>query len=227
MRAVLLMCGLLSAAGCVQHVRPYKPKVRDYKPEKYAPVVDRRVDGSLWNETADTLFTYRRASLVGDLITVVVSESANATRGAGTSLSRSSNFEVGIGSLAGLMKAIATAHPSVDPSKLISALTKSEFEGKGTTQRSGTLQATLTARIKRVLPNGDLYVEGSKVVLVNNEESHLYISGVVRPADVEADNTVSSASIADAQVEYTGRGQVADQQRKGWFARLLDWVNPF
>lgn len=227
-RALLLAALLLApGTGCTTHIRPFKPKVRNYKADAYAPVTDRREEGSLWNDRADTLFTHRRSSMVGDLVTVVIDESANATRNANTDLSRKSELSLGIPAFAGLMKALKSAHPSIDPSKLLSALTKNDFAGKGQTKRSGKLQATLTTRIKRVLPNGDLYVEGTKVVMVNEEESHLYVSGVVRPSDIEADNTVRSSVIADAQVEYTGRGPVSDKQKPGWFARFLDMVNPF
>ena len=76
-------------------------------------------------------------------------------------------------------------------------------------------------------PNGDLYLEGTKVILINAEEYHLYISGLVRPSDIAQDNTVASNRVADAQVEFTGRGDVADQQRKGWFGRMWDTINPF
>jgi flagellar L-ring protein precursor FlgH len=77
------------------------------------------------------------------------------------------------------------------------------------------------------MPNGDLFLEGTKVVLINNEEYHLYISGLVRPTDIQQDNSVFSSRIADAQIEFTGRGDLADQQRKGWFSKFIDWANPF
>jgi flagellar L-ring protein precursor FlgH len=64
-------------------------------------------------------------------------------------------------------------------------------------------------------------------VLINNEEYHLYISGLVRPTDIAQDNSVLSSRVADAQIEFTGRGDLADQQRKGWFAKFVDWINPF
>jgi flagellar L-ring protein FlgH len=214
-------------AGCVPHISPYKPKIRKYKLDSYATAGNTHLDGSLWDESADTLFTHRRSTRVGDLVTVVIKEAANATRNAGTDLSRSSDMSVGVSAFAGLMKVLQSAYPSVDPSKLIDTLTKNDFKGSGETKSSGKLEATLTARIKQVLPNGDYYIEGSKVVMVNLEESHLYLSGVVRPSDIQADNSVSSDVIADAQVEYTGRGPVSDKQRPGWFQRLFDVVSPF
>jgi flagellar L-ring protein FlgH len=77
------------------------------------------------------------------------------------------------------------------------------------------------------MPNGDLYVEGTKVVMINNEEYHLYVSGVIRPADVAQDNSVVSSKVADAQIEFTGRGDMADTIDRGWFTKLIDWLNPF
>ena len=230
MRLGALMVMLVASAalsGCVKHIAPYKPKIRDYRAEAYAPVRDRRAEGSLWNESAGTLFTYRRAALVGDLITVMVKEQANASRDAGTALSRSGEASLGISAFGGLMAALKKAYPSVDPAKLLSAASKNDFSGKGQTSRSGKIEATITVRIKKLLPNGDFYIEGSKALLVNDEESHLYVSGVIRPSDVQADNSVLSDRVADMQVEYTGRGPVADKQKPGWFSRLMDWVSPF
>jgi flagellar L-ring protein precursor FlgH len=77
------------------------------------------------------------------------------------------------------------------------------------------------------MPNSDLYVEGTKVVLVDDEEHHLYVSGLIRQADVKADGTVSSSQVADAEIEYTGRGDVSDQQRPGWLSRILGAIWPF
>jgi flagellar L-ring protein FlgH len=223
----LLLLALLLLPACTTHIRPFKPKVRNYKADKYATASDRLNEGSLWSQSTDTLFTHRRSARVGDLVTIVIKEAANATDNAGTDLSRSSEVSLGVSAFAGAMKALAAAHPSIDPKVLVSAATKNNFSGKGATKRSGALQATLTARIKKVLPNGDLYLEGTKVVMVNEEESHIYVSGVIRPADIQADNSVFSGVIADAQVEYTGRGPVSDKQKPGWFSRLIDWVWPF
>lgn len=226
-RSGLIVVVAVAMTHCVTHIKPYKPKVRKYIPDQYETSSDSTLEGSLFSDAADTLFTHRRSSRVGDLITVVVAESANANDGAGTELSRSSEISAGIPSFLAAMKALQLANPNLDPSKLLAASSKNEFSGKGATQRAGRVSATLTARIKRILPNGDFYLEGGKVVLVNEEESHLYISGVVRPSDIQADNSVLSSVIADAQVEYTGRGVVADKQSPGWLSRVFDWIWPF
>lgn len=213
--------------GCVPHVRPYTPKVRNYKPDRYASAVEKPGDGSLWDESNDSLFTHRRSNRIGDLVTVAIQETAAAARDASTETSKKSELAAGVGSFAGLMTALKAAYPSIDPAKLLAASTQNDFNGKGQTTSSGKVQATLTARIKQVLPNGDYYIEGSKVVMINEEESHIYLSGVIRPADIQADNTISSNLIADAQVEYTGRGSVSDKQKPGWFSRLFDLIWPF
>jgi len=223
--AVIALAALLS--GCVPHVRPYTPKQRKYQMDKYASEADVRQDGSVWIDGDDSLFTQRRSTRVGDLITIAIKESADAARNAGTDTSRSSQMAVGVSSFATAMSALKAAYPSLDPSKLLSASSQNDFSGKGQTTSSGTLNATLTTRIRKVLPNGDYYVEGNKVLMINEEESHLYVSGVIRPSDIQADNTVDSNVVADAQVEYTGRGPVSDKQKPGWFARLLDMINPF
>ena len=94
-------------------------------------------------------------------------------------------------------------------------------------QREGRLEAILPVRVRQILPNGDLYVEGNKVVQVGAESHHLYISGIVRPSDVRTDNSVPSSRVADAQIAYAGSGDVSDQQRPGWLTRQLNRVWPF
>ena len=217
----------LFLAACVHHIAPFKPKVRNYKADKYSPSETVVGEGGLWNDSAESLFTYRRPGRVGDMVTVLIQESANATRNAGTDTSRKSEISMGMPILAGLMGALQSAYPALDSKKLLSAVYQNDFQGKGQTKRSGTIAATLTTRIKKMLPNGDLYIEGTKVVMINQEESHLYLSGVVRRSDIQADNTVMSNLIADAQVEYTGRGPLDGAQKQGWFSRALNWLSPF
>ena len=81
-------------------------------------------------------------------------------------------------------------------------------------------------RVRRVLPNGDLFIEGTKVLLINAEELHIYVSGVIRPQDIQADNSVPSSRIADAEIEFSGRGDLTQNQRPGWLQQLLGHVNP-
>ena len=127
----------------------------------------------------------------------------------------------------GLMAKLKRNFPDLDPEQLLLLTSDHSFDGKGQTQRSGRLTATLPVRVKEVMPNGDLFVEGTNVVMVSNEEHHLYVSGVVRQVDILANNTIPSSRIANAEIEYIGRGDVNDQQRPGWGARALTRGAPF
>ena len=221
---------MLALAGCgPPHISPTAPRQRNYTPGAYAQKDPsaKPAPGSLFSDAAGGYLEDTRAVRVGDVVVIVISESADAQGNATTKLSRDSSTSLGMDTLFGAMAALKKAHPDVDPAKLLSFASQSGFTGDGNTQRAGTLNANIAVRITRALPNGDLFVEGTKVILINNEEYHLYVSGVVRRADIGQDNSVSSSRIADAQFEFTGRGDVADQNRKGWFSRGVDAVNPF
>jgi flagellar L-ring protein precursor FlgH len=132
-----------------------------------------------------------------------------------------------VDSLLGLMPAMKKAYPNIDPAQLLKMASSFDFDGEGKSERSGTLKGSIGVRVKQEMPNGDLFVEGTKVVMINHEEYHLYISGVIRPSDIEMDNSIDSSLIADARVEFTGRGDINDQNERGWLTKILDFVNPF
>ena len=219
------LCIILLAA-CTTHIAPYREKHRKYDSGDYGEA-PKRSGASLYADNGRGLFEDDRAGRVGDVVVVIVDEDTRATQDSSTNAERSSKMELGIPSSMGILGALQAAHPGVDPSKLIGASSESSFAGGGGVSRKGRLAATLPVRVRRVLPNGDLFVEGTKVVMVGNEESHLYLSGVVRPIDIRADDTVPSSRIADAEIEYTGRGDVSGYERPGWLARALNKLWPF
>jgi flagellar L-ring protein precursor FlgH len=228
----LVVAVLLAAvtAGCgPRHIQPFTPRERKYAEGQYAQVDPnkRPTEGSLFSDGVGGLLEDTRAVRVGDVVLVRLAEDADASGESSTDLQRENKMDLGINALLGLVPAIKAAHPNIDPSKLLSFFSESDFAGKGDTKRRGQLSASIAVRVGREMPNGDLYVEGTKVMLINNEEYHLYISGLVRPADIGPDNAVSSTRVADAQIEFTGRGDLADQQRKGWLSRGIDEVSPF
>ena len=220
--ALLLLCG----THCVRHVYPYSHKTREYKPDTYAAPDAARTAGSLWSEGAHNLFEDARARRVGDILTVRVAERADATRDTGTNTQRDSDIQYGVGSFWNAMATLATRNPGVDPNALLAASASASFRGQGNTTRSGQVSATLPVRIKDALPNGDFYVEGNKVLLLNDEESFLYISGVVRAFDIDPDNSVSSGVLADVEMEYTGRGVLSENENVPWLKRLLNYLWP-
>jgi flagellar L-ring protein precursor FlgH len=217
---------LVLTAGCVSHIAPYKPKHRRFEPGEYGQQ-PRAANGSLYASGQRGLFEDDRASRVGDILIVRIDESENASHDASSKLSRSGSNKYGVPASFGILDALKATHPDLDPAALFGSESEAKFDGSGQVKRAGRLNATLSVRIRKVLPNGDFYIEGTKVIMVGAEEHHLYISGIVRAVDVRSDDSVLSSRIADAEIEYTGRGDVSDQQRAGWLSRMLSTVWPF
>jgi flagellar L-ring protein precursor FlgH len=221
-----LLCMALCACG-TPHIHKGKAKVRTYAKDTYASPDAARSPGSLWSEGAHNLFEETRGRRVGDILTVVVDEQSQAARDSGTAMQRQGDMRVGISAFLAAMQSYASTHPGFDPNALLATSMASSFAGQGSTSASGNLNATVPVRIKDVLPNGDFYIEGNKTLLLNNEESHLYLSGVVRPIDVNTDNSVGSSVLADVELEYTGRGVMAENERPGILWRALNYIWPF
>jgi flagellar L-ring protein precursor FlgH len=212
-------------AGPPRHIMPYSPKARDFDPGEYAERPE-PTPGSLYADQRG-LFEDDRARRVGDLLVIEIDERETASRTSTTKLGRNSKNAFGAPQALGLMAKLKRNFPDIDPAQLLALSSDHTFKGNGQTQRSGRLTATLPVRVKEVMPNGDLFVEGTNVVMVSNEEHHLYVSGLVRQVDIQSNNTVPSSRIANAEIEYIGRGDVNDQQRPGWGSRALTRGAPF
>ena len=185
--------------------------------------------GSLWERNNTSLFSDQKARTVGDIVTVIISESASASKEANTSTDRSTNMTAGIPNFFGLenSKFWSEAHNPIDVSNLVSADFSNSFSGNGSTTRKEDLTASLTTQVIGKYPNGQLKIRGGKEVMVNNEIQVIYLTGIVRPVDITAANTVSSSKILNARISYTGKGAISDKQEPGWAMRILDTVWPF
>lgn len=223
----LLSAPLMPGCGETQHIRPHVARHRDFDAGDYAEETHAVSQGSLWRDTSRGLFADFRAAHVGDLVMVVIDESPTATGDATVETDRQQSYEMGIDGLFGLTAAIARAYPDLNPQQLVGLVSHNTFSGGGTTARSSRIHASIAARVRQVLPNGDLFVEGTKVLMVNEEELHIYVSGVVRPADIVEDDSVSSSRLADAEIEFSGRGGVTDATHPGWLAQILQQIAPF
>ena len=187
--------------------------------------------GSLWQEENGRAYLYEdmRAMRVGDILTIKIVEKHKGSKSADTSAERDSTIQ---NSLAGS----AVGYVGIPGFRLggearrglgIDASSTNKFEGKGTTNREGTLTGTISSIVTDVLPNGDLRIAGRREVTVNSEKQLMTIAGIVRRVDVDTKNTVLSSAIADAKIEYSGLGVLDDVQRPGWLVRVLDWISPF
>jgi flagellar L-ring protein FlgH len=214
------------ATGCASHIAPYKPKKRRFDPGTYGAQPTASA-GSLYAAGNAGLFEDRVASRIGDMLIIRIDERESAMRDASSKLEKKNETEYGVPASFGLLASLQAQHPNLDPAKLLGTASDSKFNGTGTLERAGRLNATLPVRVRQVLPNGDFFVEGTKVVMVDAEEHHIYVSGIVRQADIAEDNSVPSSRVGDAEIEYAGRGDVSDQQRAGWLSRTLGKIWPF
>ncbi len=222
MKQLLLLSAAcsLSLSACMTHIEPYEPKVRKFDPGAY-PMQTRTSSGSLFLHGSTALVEDERPNEVGDILVIRIDEADSASQDSSTKLDRTSEQSYGI------TGALEKLNPDLGISELFGAKSDYNFNGGGRIQRKGHVQAVLPVRVRQVLPNGDLYVEGTKVVLVGEEERHLYLSGIARSTDIRADGSIPSSRIADAEIEYTGKGDATDQQRQGWFSQFISYIWPF
>jgi flagellar L-ring protein precursor FlgH len=183
--------------------------------------------GTLWNGDEGSWLSDIKAGRVGDIVTVIIAEKAKASKQATTATDRSTSMTAGISSLFGFEKELEDKNKNLDTTALVDANFDNQFSGSGKTTRSEDLAATLTTQVVEVYPNGNLKIRGGKSVTVNNENQIIYLTGIVRPYDVTADNTVDSGNILNAQIAYTGKGAISDKQKPGWLMRIFDTNWPF
>lgn len=221
----------ISLSSCtVRHIHPYTEKKRKIKETEIVEVDTKpKTEGSLFNPNSDMsdIFTDLRAHRVGDLVTVIIEEEATAQRSANTNLSKESKNAADASAILGFMKALEEKNPNLDRTALLDISSKIDFKGGGSTNRTDKLEATVPAQVKRIFPGGNLFIEGSRAILVNDEEHHFYISGYVRSYDISSSNLISSKLISQAEIEFTGRGVLSEKNSQGFFTRILDYIWPF
>lgn len=174
--------------------------------------------GSLWLSGNDLYSSKNsREYRPGDIITIVISEESNAQSKATTNTQKDSTVEVSSGPEIPIVKNLVKNFVGKTESS-------SEFDGAGTTTRSGKLTGTITATVLEVMSNGNLLVEGSRSIVVNRETQIMKVRGVARPRDIDANNIINSKLLADAQIKFDGRGVVGRANRPGIVTRLFQSV---
>jgi flagellar L-ring protein precursor FlgH len=181
---------------------------------------------SLWRNGSRAFFKDQRAMQVGDIMTVKVKFTDNAKIENGTARSRSSKEDSGVTDFIG-SKLLTGDAQKLLPGKLLSADGTSSTDNKGSVNRNEQLLTNVAAVVTQVLPNGNLVVEGKQEVRVNFEIRELIVAGIVRPEDIESDNTIDSTKIAQARIAYGGRGQITDVQQPRYGQQVMDILLPF
>ncbi|MDZ7373225.1 MAG: flagellar basal body L-ring protein FlgH [candidate division KSB1 bacterium] len=163
-----------------------------------------------------SLFSDYKAFRVGDVVTIYIVEFASGTNETKTGTGKETEISLESSGGTGALKFL--------PMFGAGANARSKFDGKGSTSTTGVLRAKISARVVQVLDNGNLVIEGSREVQVNNEKQVTILSGVVRPEDITADNVVYSYNIADAKITYRGKGVVSGGSNPSLITRILNWV---
>ena len=203
-----------SAAG----YKPVQMPMPAPQPAVYQP-------NSLWRTGARAFFKDQRAHQVGDILTIVVNINDQANWQNETQRTRVSKEDSGIGSFFGKPKVPIMNTPV--PTRIFQSDSTSTSDGKGSIQRQEAVTTNVAAVVTQVLPNGNLVIEGKQEVRVNFEVREMIIAGIVRPEDIQSDNTIDSSKIAETRLAYGGRGQITEIQQPRYGTQVLDVLLPF
>ncbi|KAA8918702.1 MULTISPECIES: flagellar basal body L-ring protein FlgH [Xanthomonas] len=204
--------GLGVAAGDVRPYAPMAPIVPVMAPQAQPTA------GAIYAAGPGLqLYSDRRARDVGDLLTITLVESTNASSTANTSISKKDAVTMATPTLLG-------APLTVNGTNILNNSTSGDrsFAGKGNTAQSNTMQGSITVTVMQRLPNGNLVIQGQKNLRLNQGDELVQVQGVVRAADIAPDNTIPSSKVAEARIAYGGRGAVAQSNAMGWLSRFFN-----
>jgi flagellar L-ring protein precursor FlgH len=200
----------------------------DYR-ASYPPVAQPPVatNGAIYqNGYGLALFEDIKARRIGDTITIVLQERTQASKDAKTETSKENDVTIANPTLLGSTPqfnapGLLPLASNKENSLAAELHSDQEFKGEGTSSQGNSLTGNITVTVADVLPNGNLVVRGEKWLTLNQGDEYIQISGIVRPIDVRADNTVLSGQVADARITYSGKGMVADSNKMGWLSRFF------
>jgi flagellar L-ring protein FlgH len=199
--------------------KPVQMPMPTPQPASYNP-------NSLWRNGSRAFFKDQRAHQVGDILTVKVNINDTAQFANETQRSRTTTEDSSITNFIGA-NTIANPAKAVLPGSLLTTNGQSQSDGKGSINRQEELQTNVAAVVTQLLPNGNMVIEGKQEIRVNFEIRQLIVAGVVRPEDIESDNTIDLPKIAEARVAYGGRGQITDFQQPPYGQQVMDVILPF
>lgn len=222
--AIVLGAGVLT--GCVSIDEKTHPAYAPMEPIQYEQPEAGISPASLYSEQRGmSLFADTRAREVGDIISVVLVESTSAAKSADTEVSRGTDVGVEAPTLFG--QPFNFGHNDrYDLSQSISA--SSSFSGDGSSNQSNRLTGTIAVQVSRVLPNGNLMVQGEKWIALNQGDEFIQLRGIVRPEDISPTNSIASTQVADARISYGGTGILDEANKPGWLTVFFNSpLNPF
>lgn len=214
--SLLLITGLV---GCASFTPPapddpyFAPKIPD------VPKHQRVSNGSLFSTNSQMLlYEDRKANQVGDIITVILTEVTDASKQADTETKKESDVSLPNPIIGGRNYSFNSGQSSFE----MDIGMESEFKGEAESKQSNKLNGTISVTVQNVLPNGNLIVRGEKWITLNQGDEFIRVSGIIRPQDITSDNTAPSSRLANARIQYSGTGAVADANSHGWLARFFN-----
>lgn len=213
-RRVVVVSAMIALAGCV--VRPAEPDYRATWPEPLPEAA--QANGAIYQAGHDVaLFENAVARRVGDTLTIRLNERTNASKSSSTSTSKSTNIDMPgpiIGGRPVTANGVEILNTEVN--------NNSEFDGEGASTQSNRLEGDISVTVAQRLPNGNLLVRGQKWISINQGQEYVRIQGIVRPIDIDPDNSISSLKVADAMIAYGGKGALANANSPGLLARFFN-----
>jgi flagellar L-ring protein precursor FlgH len=213
MLRTIVLVALLLCSGC-QSFKEMLPDAdgADYRPPPLDYDLSRGVAGGLYRSGyGGSLFQDKRALRVGDIVTIVLDESTQSSKSAGTSFGKSSKAAIGVPTILG--KPYANLEVAASGSR--------DFNGAARSSQQNTLRGSIAVTVHQVLPNGALLIKGEKTLRLNQGDEFIRLAGLVRVDDINRFNQVSSQSVANAQISYAGRGVLNDSNSAGWLTRFF------
>jgi flagellar L-ring protein precursor FlgH len=169
-----------------------------------------------------SMFADHKAQAVGDIVTIVVNENAVAQSTQSKTSNRTSSVNDAVTQF---VYPSALSHAGQLPSVQTSG--KAAYSGGGAINNAQSLTATAAVVVTDVLPNGNLVIEGRRIVTFSGETQYVALHGIIRAYDINPDDTIASANIANARLEFSSSGQLTDAEKAGWFSKLYEFLRPF
>lgn len=221
---IMIVNSLALLAGCQTQAKR-NPEFAAVRPA--LPPVAPQSNGSIYQPGFDVrLFEDLKARRVGDILTIRLAESTDASKSARTEIDKENITTIENPTIFGAspnfdVPGFLPLDPTDDLNFETTLNSNNEFDGSGSASQNNALTGSITVTVVEVLPNGNMIIRGEKRVTLNNGPEYVQLSGIVRPVDVQADNTVLSTQVADATINYVGEGAIAESGLKGWLARFF------
>ena len=220
MKKLIIIASTFFINGCSTYVeevnnkqfKPLTPSFEEFNREEPS-------NGAIFSTSSSGLFSSdRRAKKVGDILSVTLSETFSSNKAVTNSSGKTDTIGAEVGPT-GLLRNFAGLGGSASKTN--------SFSGSMATNQSNSLSGTLSATVVRVFPNGNLEIKGQKKLRITEGTEYIRLSGIIRPQDISTANSVSSAKIAEAQIEYVGAGILDSATKPGWGSKIFRAISPF